>query len=99
MKIIFIALVIAPCTLYAQDRPGTALHIKKAKGEITLDGKLDEVDWKSAQVANDWFLNYPVDTIASPFQTEARVTFDDQYFYVSGLRPVLRGTGAALTRP
>jgi len=83
MKIIFIALVIAPCTLYAQNRPGTALHIKKAKGEITLDGKLDEVDWKSAQVANDWFLNYPVDTIASPFQTEARVTFDDQYFYVS----------------
>lgn len=59
------------------------LHIKKAKGAITLDGKLEEEDWQSAQVAKDWFLNFPVDTTEAPFQTEARVTFDDHYFYVS----------------
>ena len=59
------------------------MHIKKAKSKIVLDGKLEEDDWKTAQVAADWFLNFPVDTIKSPFQTEARVTFDDQFFYVS----------------
>ncbi len=75
--------VFLPFILYAQNKPGTALHIKKAQGKIILDGILDEEDWKSAQVAKDWFLNFPVDTIPSPFQTEARVTFDDQNFYVS----------------
>lgn len=63
--------------------PGTSLHIRKAQGEIVLDGKLDEPDWMEAEVAKDWFLNYPVDTVLAPFQTEARVTFNDQFFYVS----------------
>ncbi|MDH4092706.1 MAG: carbohydrate binding family 9 domain-containing protein, partial [Cyclobacteriaceae bacterium] len=80
---IILVFVFVPFILYAQNMPGTALHIKKAKAEIILDGKLDEDDWKTAQVAKDWFLNFPVDTTESPFQTEARVTFDDQYFYVS----------------
>lgn len=72
-----------PFVAQPQNKVGTELHIKKAKGEIVLDGKLDEDDWKSAQVAGNWFLNFPVDTVAAPFQTEARVTFNDQYFYVS----------------
>ncbi|HZY80455.1 MAG TPA: DUF5916 domain-containing protein [Cyclobacteriaceae bacterium] len=67
----------------AQNKPGTQLHIKKAKGEIKVDGILDEDDWKTADVAKDWYLNYPVDTARAPKQTEARVTFDEHYFYFS----------------
>lgn len=67
----------------AQNKPGTELHIKKAQGQITLDGVLDEPDWLQADVAKNWFLNYPVDTAMSPFQSEARFTFNDQYLYVS----------------
>ena len=63
--------------------PGTELGIAKAKGPITMDGKLDEVDWQSASVAKDFFMNYPVDTIPAVFQTEARLTYDDQALYVS----------------
>ncbi len=50
---------------------------------MVLDGKLDEQDWKDAYVATNFFLNYPVDTAAAPFQTEARLTFDDHALYVS----------------
>lgn len=67
----------------AQNKPGKSLHIRKAKAPIVLDGKLDEAAWQEADVAKDWFMNYPVDTVLAPFQTEARVTFDDQFFYVS----------------
>ena len=59
------------------------LPVRKAKGLMVLDGKLDEEDWKEAGVAKDFFLNYPVDTAAAPFQTEARLTFDDHALYVS----------------
>lgn len=67
----------------AQNRPGTGLPITKAKTTIKIDGILDEEDWKSAHVATDFFLNYPTDTLTASFQTEARVTFDDDFFYVS----------------
>jgi hypothetical protein len=72
-----------PSVLVAQNKPGTELHIKRAKSEIKLDGVIDEADWQNANVANNWFLNYPVDTVQSPFQTEARLTFNDHFFYVS----------------
>jgi hypothetical protein len=68
---------------YGQNQPGTELHIKKARGTITLDGVVDEPDWQTADVADDWYLNYPVDTVRAPLQTEARFTFDDEFFYAS----------------
>ena len=83
MKALLLILTLSPCLLCAQNQPGTPLHIKKTTGEIILDGKLDESDWQEADVAKDWSLNYPTDTARAPFQTEARVTFDDKFFYVS----------------
>ncbi len=63
--------------------PNKGLTIKKAKGPIALDGILDEQDWKDADVATNFYLNYPVDTAAAPFQSEARLTFSDHALYVS----------------
>lgn len=67
----------------SQNQPGTELHIKKTQGAITLDGILDEADWQTADVADDWYTNYPVDTLRAPFQTEARFTFNEEFFYAS----------------
>ena len=83
LRILFFLLLVSSFLVSAQNKPGTNIKIKKAKGEIKLDGILDEPDWQSADVAANWFLNYPVDTALAPMQTEARVTFNDQYFYVS----------------
>jgi hypothetical protein len=66
-----------------KNTPGKKLTIKRSKAPITLDGILDEDAWNEAEVATDFFLNYPVDTTFARFQTEARVTFDDHNFYVS----------------
>lgn len=83
MRILLLVFIALPSQMMAQNMPGTSLHIRKATGKIVLDGKLNEPAWKNAQVADNWFLNYPVDTIPSPFQTEARVTFNDEFFYLS----------------
>jgi hypothetical protein len=80
--ILALVLLVLPL-LCAQNAPGTSLHIKKAKGAIVVDGVLDEIDWQQADVARNWSLNYPTDTMLAPFQTEARVVFDDHFFYVS----------------
>ncbi len=68
---------------HAQNLPGTKLKIKKSQGEIVLDGVLDEQAWKEADVADNWYQNFPVDSLPAPFQTQARVTFNDDFLYVS----------------
>ena len=69
--------------LNAQNKAGTELHIKKAKGKIILDGVLDEADWQDADVTKDWYQHFPSDSVKSPFQTQARLTFDDDNLYIS----------------
>ncbi len=74
-----------PAILLAQPKnnPGTGLPIAKAKSPIVLDGKLDEPDWLAASVANNFYMNYPVDSLPPTFQSEARMTFDEHFLYVS----------------
>ena len=67
----------------AQNKPGTPLPIRQASSAIQIDGILDEQAWKDAYIATNFFLKFPVDTALAPFQTEARVTFNDQFIYVS----------------
>jgi hypothetical protein len=83
MRLLTILLTCFVFVAVAQNKPGTELPIRKAQGLITLDGKLDEPDWQRAAVAKDFYLNFPVDTAFAPFQTEARLTFDDHNFYLS----------------
>ncbi|MFN7119637.1 MAG: DUF5916 domain-containing protein [Saprospiraceae bacterium] len=81
--LVFIFLFAAPLYIFGQNPPGTPLAIKRAQGKIALDGQLNEQDWQEADVADDWYQNFPVDTVRAVFQTEARFTFDDDYLYVS----------------
>ncbi|MBX2963669.1 MAG: carbohydrate binding family 9 domain-containing protein [Cyclobacteriaceae bacterium] len=85
MRIFTFALLLSSIglTTLAQNRPGMQLPIRKATSTIVLDGKLDEEDWKNAAVAKDFYLNFPVDTTFAAFQTESRLTFDDQNLYIS----------------
>ena len=85
LAIVCLAVIVTPALSQprVKNEPGKKLSIRKAKDNITLDGKLDEPEWQNAQVAGDFFLNYPFDSTFAEFQTEARVTFDDHHFYVS----------------
>ena len=83
MRSLSILLFFIPVFLLAQNQPKTKLHIKKAKGKIVIDGILDEADWEAAEEAGNWYMNFPVDTIPAEFGTIAKVTFDDNFLYVS----------------
>ena len=78
-----LALFLLSTIVHAQNLPGIELKIKKAKDNIVLDGILDEQSWKDADVADNWYQNFPVDSLPSPFQTEARMTFNDEFLYVA----------------
>ena len=46
---------------------------------------MDEPDWQLADVANNFFQVTPYDTSFAKSKTECRVTYDDNYFYVSAV--------------
>lgn len=60
-----------------------SLHLRRSSDEIIIDGRLDEAGWKEADIADHFWQTFPFDTSLAKVQTIARVTYDDQYLYVS----------------
>jgi hypothetical protein len=75
-------------TVWAQTTPNTTIpppnhiHIKRAVGNINLDGKLEESDWQNAEGSSPFWQSIPYDTSLAITKTEVKVTFDDAYLYV-----------------
>ena len=59
------------------------LSIQKTNKKIKIDGILEEVAWKNAAVAKDFFMITPVDTGKATQFSEARVSFDDENLYIA----------------
>ncbi|MBP6722701.1 MAG: hypothetical protein KA239_10270, partial [Bacteroidia bacterium] len=79
----------APVGAYSQmdsvAQPAKGLRIHKAVSPIQVDGKIEESDWKSAEVARNFWQQYPYDTADAVSHTEVRVTYNDQFLYISAV--------------
>jgi len=64
--------------------PETAPTIEaiKAKGRITLDGKLDEADWDRVTPNSDFFRREPRQGGKVKYKTEVRFLYDDKNLYI-----------------
>lgn len=60
-------------------------HIKAATSKINIDGILDDAAWKNTDIAKDFWLKFPTDTARANNQTEVRLTYDDDFLYVSAI--------------
>lgn len=70
-------------TLSLQAQTVPALHIAKSPGKIVIDGVLDEPAWQTAEVAKDFFQQFPFDTAYALTRTEVRVTYDEQHLHIA----------------
>lgn len=61
------------------------IHIKKASGEIAVDGKLEETDWAIAEKALNFNKKYPTDEGKSSKPTEVFLTYDKNYIYIAAI--------------
>ena len=61
------------------------LHIRHASSAIQIDGVIDEKAWNDAEVAKDFFMVLPMDTSRAVVQTQVRMTYDENYLYVSAV--------------
>ena len=65
-------------------QPENPIEIRATKtlSKISIDGKLDELDWKNAQVITDFYRVEPVQGGIIKNPTEVRILFDDKNLYV-----------------
>lgn len=79
MKLLFpLASTFLIQSVYAQ-----GISIKKATGTITVDAILDESDWQSADVADNFQQYFPTDGKPAESQSEVRLTYDDHFIYIA----------------
>lgn len=60
-----------------------SLLIHQTDSIVHLDGVLSESIWQKAEIANDFFLNYPNDTTFATLQSEVRLSYDKNNFYLA----------------
>ncbi len=61
------------------------LHIKKANDRIKIDGIADEISWSEADSASNFWLKFPVDNEKAKHQTIIKLTYDNNFLYLSGI--------------
>ncbi|MFN7490191.1 MAG: carbohydrate binding family 9 domain-containing protein, partial [Chryseotalea sp.] len=97
MKKIVYLLSVSFVFLSASIVSAQSIHIKKAIGKIKLDALIDEPDWQSAEVADNFQQYFPTDTAKAKSKTEVRMTYDDQFIYISAKMYNLKNTREYVT--
>ena len=62
----------------------TATAVRFTEG-ITLDGKLDELEWQNGQPAKDFWETFPTDRQHATYPTEIYFGYDDKNLYMAAL--------------
>lgn len=80
---LFLSFCFVSLPLFSQKKNAAyQLNIKEASSPIRIDGEMDEVAWKVAQLASDFFMVLPMDTSMARVRTDVRMTYDDQNLYL-----------------
>lgn len=61
------------------------LGIKKAGSTIRIDGELNEQDWATADLANDFWQKFPRDDAKASHKTEVKLTYDNTFLYIGAI--------------
>lgn len=61
------------------------IDIKKNIDKIVVDGLIEEQTWKDAVIASDFWMSFPVDDQKAKLKTEVRLSYDENFFYVSAV--------------
>ena len=78
---VFFSLV--SCRVVAQKKNHNfQLKIRKASSPIVVDGLADDVAWRDADVATDFYMVLPMDTGRAKVRTDVQITYDDQHLYL-----------------
>ena len=65
------------------------IKVYKTDSDIVLDGVLDEKFWSECELIDDFFQQFPDDSIQSNLITEVRIAYTDQRIFCQELCMIL----------
>ena len=71
------------CQSGAMNQRAFTLKIAKSVSPVTIDGNLNETAWQTADATTGFNMKWPNDTAAVKSATSAKMTFDQNYLYIS----------------
>lgn len=87
--VIFINALIQSLCYSQENKPANfqnpdQVHVNYTKEDIVVDGDLSEPDWNEAEVANNFWMSFPVDDrrAKAEIQTEVRILNDEHNLYL-----------------
>ncbi|MFT5232469.1 MAG: hypothetical protein ACI9UK_000194 [Candidatus Krumholzibacteriia bacterium] len=66
-----------------QATPAPRFTTHPIAGDIVIDGELDDTGWAELEVAKNFAEHQPGDQVRPPVDTEVKITYNDEYLYVS----------------
>lgn len=81
--LLLLTLAVCSLPLFAADNGNPPIHISRATGAITVDGKLDDEAWKTASRVDQWWETNPGENADPKAKSVGWVTYDDRYFYAA----------------
>ena len=62
---------------------GRSLIVKSTSTPINVDGELNEAAWKDAEVADNFWQNFPSDTARAQVKTIVKISYDKDFIYIA----------------
>lgn len=87
---IFLLFFLFPISLLSQEQSEIEqftleVRAKVPDQKISVNGVLDEQAWKSAVITSDFLNKWPKDTGFAEAQTQAWITYDDEFIYIGAI--------------
>ena len=83
LSALFLLLVSDATASYIINGERKSFEIRRASTAPVIDGHLDDAAWENAEVVDDFHQTSPTDGATPSELTIVRVTYDDEYLYVS----------------
>ena len=87
-----VCLIVRPGLVAAQQQDGSNTRITKhaqavriPNGKISVDGRMSEPEWQTADPATDFVQQQPDEGRPATHNTEMRFLYDDEYLYLGGM--------------
>lgn len=83
-KLLLLAILFIGClqTRAQKKNADYNIHITKTTEEIKIDGLADELTWKNAEPAKDFFMVLPMDDRAATQPSEVKMAYDERNVYL-----------------
>jgi len=76
----------------AAPQPGPPLAIKRAAGQITIDGDLSDAGWQGIEPVTTWYETNVGDNVEPQVKNAGYLAYDDHYFYAGSASTTLTPT-------